>query len=162
MSTRSAFPNLYFVLTVVVAMVLRIMDVIPGLAEFNPDWVVLALIYWSVALPDRFGVFTAFAVGLFTDVLTGHLLGQSALIYSILIYLAMRQHRRLRQFPIAQQCSFIFFCLLCGQSLVFGMESMQVANRLPVSFWYPVVTGTLVWPLVFRLLRTLRVFARIS
>lgn len=143
-------------------MMLRIMDVFPGMAEFNPDWIVLVLIYWSIALPERFGVFTAFTVGLFTDVLTGHLLGQSGLIYAIIIYLSIRQHRRLRQFPIPQQCLFIFFCLLCGQSLIFGMESMQAANRLPLSFWYPVLSGTLAWPLVFFLLRALRVLARIT
>jgi len=162
MPSHSPFPNFYFLLTIAGAMMLRIMDLFPNMAEFTPDWVALTLIYWSIALPERFGVFTAFFVGLFTDVLTGHLLGQSALIYSIYSYLGITQHRRLRQFPIPQQCVFILFCLLSGQSLIFGMESMQAANRLPVSFWYPVLSGTLAWPLVFILLRSLRVLARIS
>lgn len=138
------------------------MSIFPALDEFNPDWVILALIYWSIALPDRFGVLTAFWVGLFTDVLTGHLLGQYALIYSLINYFSIKDHRRLRQFPLPQQCSYVLFLLLCEQILLFGMESMQAANRLPLSFWYPVLTGTLAWPVVFILLRAIRVMARIS
>lgn len=152
----------YFMATLSCAMILRIMDLFPGTVEFNPDWIALVLIYWSIALPERFGVFTAFSAGLLTDVLTSHLLGQYALIYALYSYFSIRQHRRLRQFPLIQQCMFVFFCLLCGQSLIFGMESMQAANRLPLSFWYPVLTGALMWPLVFLVLRAIRVLARIS
>ena len=45
--------------------------------------------------------------------------------------------------------------------IIFGTESMQAGNRLSLSFWYPVLTGTLVWPLVFVVLRYIRVMARI-
>lgn len=162
MPAHSRFAAFYFVLTLAIAMVLRVMLLFPGMGEFNPDWIVLVLIYWSIATPDRFGVFTAFWVGVITDVLTGHLLGQYALIYSLICYLSIKEYRRLRQFPLLQQCLFIGFCLFCGQSLLFGMESMQAANRLPLSFWYPVLTGMLAWPLVFIMLRAIRILARIT
>lgn len=162
MSATSFFAALTFTGSIVFAMILRIMLPFPGMESFNPDWVVLVLIYWSIALPERFGVFTAFWVGLLTDVLTGHLLGQYALIYALIIFLSIKEYRRLRQFPLFQQCLFVGFCLGCGQSILFGMESMQVANRLPLSFWYPVASGMLAWPFVFLLLRALRVMTRIS
>ncbi len=162
MSNHSPFAALYFLLTVTLAMVLRVMSIYPELDALNPDWIALVLIYWSVALPQRFGVFTAFWVGLLTDVLTGHLLGQYALIYSVISYLSIREYKRLRQFPLVQQCLFVLFCLVCGQSLLFGMASMQAANNLPLSFWYPTLSGTLAWPFVFWTLRTVRVLARLS
>ncbi|MGY6277651.1 rod shape-determining protein MreD [Methylomonas sp. MgM2] len=162
MSALNPIAFFCFVGTIAAAMVMRAMSIFPSLDVFNPDWVVLVLIYWSIALPDRFGVFSAFWVGLFTDVLTGHLLGQYALIYAIVSFLSIQEHRRLRQFPLLQQCLFVLFCLMCGQGLLFGMASMQAANRLPLSFWYPVLSGTLAWPLVFHVLRAIRVMARIS
>lgn len=162
MISPSPFAIFYFLLTLSVAMIMRIMHIMPSMAEFNPDWIALVLIYWCIALPERFGVFTAFTVGLFTDVLTSHLLGQNALIYALFSYFSIRQHRRLRQFPLPQQCLFVLFCLSCGQILVFGMQSMQAANHLPLSSWYPVLTGTLAWPLVFLVLRAVRVLTRIS
>lgn len=161
MSRHNLLAPFYFLITVAVAMVLRVMSAFPALDELNPDWIVLVLIYWSIALPERFGVFTALFIGLLTDVLTGRLLGQYALIYALIAYFSIREHRRLRQFPLIQQCIFVFFCLLGSQSIIFGTESMQAGNRLPLSFWYPVLSGALLWPLVFMALRYLRVMARI-
>ncbi len=162
MLAHNSLAAFYFMATILVAMVLRVSWFFPMLAEFNPDWIVLVLIYWCIALPERFGVFTAFTVGLFTDVLTGHLLGQYALIYALISHFSIMEYRRFRQFPLLQQSLFVMFCLLCGQSILFGMESMLAVNRMPLSFWYPVLTGALVWPLVFLLLRAIRVIARIS
>lgn len=162
MSSNNTAASLCFIATIGAAMVLRVMSTIPAIDQINPDWIVLTLIYWSIATPERFGVFTAFWVGLFTDVLTGHLLGQYALIYAVISYLSIKEHRRLRQFPLPQQCIFVLLCLMCGQAMLFGMESMQAANRLPLSFWYQAITGTLAWPLVFLILRKIRVMTRIS
>jgi rod shape-determining protein MreD len=152
----------YFIATTSAAMVLRVMLLWPQMAPFNPDWIALALIYWSMAFPERFGVFTAWTVGLLTDVLTGRLLGQYALIYAFIVYFSIKEHRRLRQFPVIQQCLFVFFCLLVSQSIIFGTEMMKAGNRLTLAFWYPVLTGTLVWPGVFWVLRYIRIMARIA
>lgn len=162
MSRHSPIAVVYFIATIAAAMVLRVMSLWPGLDPFNPDWIVLVLIYWSIALPERFGVFAAWSVGLLTDVLTGRLLGQYALIYALIAYFSIKEHRRLRQFPVIQQCLFVFFCLLGSQSIIFGTESMQAGNRLSLAFWYPVLSGTLAWPPVFWLLRYIRVVARIA
>lgn len=161
MARLDVLAGTYFVVTVAAAMVLRVMSLFPAMDIFNPDWVVLVLIYWSIALPERFGVFSAWTVGLLADVLTGRLLGQYALIYALICYFSINEHRRLRQFPIVQQCLWVFFCLLGSQCVVFGLESMRAGNRLPLEFWYPVLSGTVAWPLVFVVLRYIRVMARI-
>ena len=147
-------------LTIVAAMMLKIMPFPPTLGYFNPDWVLLVLIYWSLALPERYGVFNGWIVGLLVDVLTGRLLGQSALIYSLVCYFCVKLHKRIRHYPIAQQSLFVFVCLLTGQVIVYWIESMQGYNRLPLAFWFPVVSGTLIWPLVYLLLRFIRSLGR--
>lgn len=162
MMRHKSYALFFFTLTIAVAMVLRVISIWPALDTFNPDWIVLVLIYWSIALPERFGVFTAWSVGLLTDVLTGRLLGQYALIYALIAYFSIREHRRLRQFPMIQQCVFVLFCLFGSQSIIFGTETMQAGNRLTLEFWYPAITGTLVWPAVFWVLRYIRVMARIA
>lgn len=163
MTSHSPFAAIIFLLTLGGAMVLRVMSTVPLADELNPDWIALVLIYWCIALPERFGVFTAFVVGLLTDVLTGCLLGQYALIYVLICYFSIMEHRRLRQFPLLQQCLFVMLCLFAERSVIFGFEIMQAsANRLPFSFWYPVVSGVVAWPVVFFALRAIRVLARIS
>lgn len=143
-------------LTLVAAMALRIAPWPGVLSPLNPDWVLLALIYWALAVPERAGIFHAWAFGLLTDVLTGRIIGQYALAYSLVIYICLKLHKRLRQFPIIQQALFIFFCLLLSQLLLFLIKNFQRPAQLEAVFWLPVFTGTLCWPLVFTVLRFIR------
>jgi rod shape-determining protein MreD len=149
------------ILTLVFAMCLRIAPWPGEMAPFNPDWVLLVLIYWSLAIPDRVGIFHAWIFGLLTDVLTGRLLGQYALAYSLVIYICIKLHKRLRQFPILQQGLFVFFCLLLSQLLFFFIKNLQHPAQLHASFWLPVFTGTLCWPLVYGVLRFVRLSRRL-
>ena len=147
--------------SLIVAMALRIAQWPSDWAMLNPDWVLLALIYWSLALPERVGIFHAFTFGLLTDVLTGRLLGQYALAYSLIIYLCLKLHKRLRRFPVLQQGLFIFFCLLLSQLLLFFIKNLQHPAQLHASFWLPVFTGTVMWPLVYGVLRLVRLSRRL-
>jgi len=150
------------IFTLALAMCLRIAPWPGAMAAFNPDCVLLALIYWSLAVPERVGIFHAWAFGLLTDVLTGRLLGQYALAYSLVIYLCLNLHKRLRQFPLIQQALFVFFCLLLSQLLLFLIKNIQAPAQLHASFWLPVFSGTLCWPLVFTVLRFVRLSKRIK
>ena len=149
------------ILTLVLSMCLRILPWPGEIAALNPDWVLLVLIYWSLAIPDRVGIFHAWTFGLLTDVLTGRLLGQYALSYSLVIYICLILHKRIRQFPMLQQGLFIFFCLLLSQLLLFLIKNIQNPAQLHASFWLPVFTGTLCWPLVYGALRFVRLSQRI-
>ena len=140
-------------ITLILAMCLRVMTISGDVAMLNPDWVLLALVYWTLILPERVGIFHAWSFGLLTDVLTGRLLGQYALAYSLVIYICLKFHKRLRQFPFFQQGLFIFFCLLLSQLLLFFIKNLQHPAQLHATFWLPVFTGTLIWPLVYGLLR---------
>ncbi len=148
------------ILSIVLAMCLRIMPLPPELAMLNPDWVLLTLIYWSLALPERVGIFHAWTFGLLTDVLTGRLFGQYALAYALVIYICLKLHKRLRQFPLLQQGLFVFFCLLLSQLLLFFIKNLQHPAQLHASFWWPVFTGTICWPLVYTVLRFVRLRKR--
>jgi len=150
------------IFTLMVAMCLRIAPWPVDVAIFNPDWVLLSLIYWSLAVPERVGIFHAWTFGLLTDVLTGRLFGQYALAYSLVIYICLKLHKRLRQFPVIQQGLFIFFCLLLSQLLLFLIKNIQNPAQLRATFWLPVFSGTLCWPLVYTVLRFVRLARRIK
>ncbi|MBM4207506.1 MAG: rod shape-determining protein MreD [Gammaproteobacteria bacterium] len=145
-------------ITLIIAMGMKIAPIPPALAPYNPDWVLLVLIYWSLAAPERVGIFHAWSFGILTDVLTGRLFGQYALAYSLVIYLCLNLHKRLRQFPILQQALFIFFCLLLSQLLLFFIKNIKQTAQMDPSIWLSVIVGTVFWPLVYTVLR----FARLA
>ncbi len=144
------------ILTLIVAMALKIAPLPGWFGLANPDWVLLTLIYWSLAMPERVGIFHAWSFGLLNDVLTGRLFGQYALAYSLVIYICLSLHRRLRMFPIIQQALFIFFCLLLSQLLLFFIKNYKQTAELNPTFWLPVIVGTVCWPFVYTALRFVR------
>jgi rod shape-determining protein MreD len=144
-------------LTLIVAMCLRIAPWSHALELYNPDWVLLVLMYWSVVLPERIGIFYAWTYGLLTDVLTGQLFGQHALAYSLVIYACLKLHKRLRQYTLLQQALFVFCGLLLAQLIFFFIKNLQHLAQFNTDFWLPVITGTLCWPLVYRALRCIHI-----
>lgn len=74
-----------------------------GRAAWVPDLLAVTLVFWSVHQPLRVGVGTAFFFGLVMDVHQGALLGQHALAYAALGFLAIAMHRRLLWFPVPNQ-----------------------------------------------------------
>jgi rod shape-determining protein MreD len=151
-------------LTVVLAMSLKIAPWSTVLEPFNPDWILLTLMYWAVAIPERIGIFYAWTTGVFTDVLTGQMVGQNALIYTLIIYACLKLHKRLRQYPLVQQGVFIFCCLLSSQLLFFFLKNLQHLQHplhLSSDFWLPILTGTSFWPLIYTVLQTVRISKQI-
>ena len=74
-----------------------------GRAPWVPDLLAVLLVFWSVHQPLRVGIGTAFAFGLAMDVHQTSLLGQHALSYTVLSFLAIAMHRRLLWFTVPSQ-----------------------------------------------------------
>jgi rod shape-determining protein MreD len=68
-----------------------------------PDLLAITLVFWTVHQPRRVGILAAFILGLSLDVHQGSLLGQHALAYAVLSYLAILIHRRLLWFKLSVQ-----------------------------------------------------------
>lgn len=74
-----------------------------GRAAWTPDLLALVLVFWSVHQPLRVGIGTAFFLGICVDVHQSSLLGQHALAYTVLSFLAIAIHRRLLWFSVPSQ-----------------------------------------------------------
>ena len=62
-------------LSFLVAMMLTSLPLPESAIIYRPDWLILVLIYWCMALPERIGIFTGWLLGLTLDVMYGSLLG---------------------------------------------------------------------------------------
>jgi rod shape-determining protein MreD len=138
-----------------VALFLTILPM-PGWSEdLRPQWVALTLIFWSLALPERVGVFWAFGTGLVLDATTGTLLGQHALGLSVIVYLVVELHRRLRTFPLWQQTLSVWVLLLVERLLYLWVLGATAQPTPSLIYWVPTFTGALLWPWVYAVLRDL-------
>ncbi len=148
--------------SLLVAMVLRILPWPVEWFVYNPDWMLLILIYWAMAIPDRVGVGYAWCLGLLGDVLTGRMLGQHALAYSVVVFICVKWHVRFRAYPVYQQTLFVFLLLLFDQLLIFLTQNNKAASSLGIVYWLPPVVGALLWPTILPALRQVRWHFHIS
>ena len=74
-----------------------------GRVPWMPDFLALVLVFWNVHQPLRVGIGVAFMFGLGMDVHQTSLLGQHALSYTALSFLAAMIHRRLLWFSVPSQ-----------------------------------------------------------
>ena len=93
-------------------------DLLPwGNIAVVPDLTATVLAFWCIHQPRRVGIGIAWTLGLLLDVGNGALLGQHALGYSVLAFLAFALHRRILWFPPWQQALHILLLLLSTQLL---------------------------------------------
>ena len=149
---KPANGTVYIILTLLFAMVLQLLP-LPTVMEFSrPAFVLMVLIYWSMALPNRIGVSAAWITGLFVDVLLGTPLGINALAYSLVVYVIARFYLQLRQYPYWQQALIIFALVLLAQLVNLLMNTYVDGVYLIL----PAILSALLWPFNYLLLRLVR------
>jgi rod shape-determining protein MreD len=148
MSDARAARQTPIVISLVIALMLAIAPLPEWAEPFRPDWVVLTLIYWSMTFPGNYSVGAAWIIGLIVDVAQGTLLGQHALAFSIVIYVTVKFHLQLRQFPLLQLTATVFAMLALYQFVLFWINGVAGVNAPMVTYWGPVLGGTMIWPLV--------------
>lgn len=112
-----------------------------------PDFVALALVFWSIHQPRKVGMGVAFTMGLLMDVHTASLLGENALAYTLLTYFAITIHRRVLWFAPLKQTLHVFPLFLLAQIIQAAIQFI-VNSKFPdlLFFSQSVVTAAL-WPL---------------
>lgn len=132
----------------VTALMLAIVPLPDWASPYRPDWVVLTLIYWSIALPRAYSVGTAWVLGILLDIAYGTLLGQHALALALVGYFTVKFHLQLRVFPLSQMTAIVLALLALYQFVLFWINGIAGIYPDAVIYWGPVASGTLLWPVV--------------
>lgn len=117
-----------------------------------PDAVAALLVFWAVQAPRKMGLGLAWVLGLVMDAQQGVLLGEHALVYSLLTFGAVSLHRRLMGFSVAGQSLHLLGLFLAA--LLVGALIQWLAEGTPLSSWLVVqsIANTLGWLVAHRIL----------
>jgi rod shape-determining protein MreD len=117
-----------------------------------PDFVALVLAFWCVRQPRLVGIGIGWMIGLVADAGNGVLLGQHALAYSLLAFLAIWLSRRILWFGPGLQALHVALLLLVSQGAAL-LVRLAAGDAFPG--WAILVgplAGAALWPAVTWLL----------
>jgi rod shape-determining protein MreD len=148
--------RLPIILTFLIGLILTVMPLPDSIAAFRPDWIAMLVIFWAMQLPRTWSVGTAWIIGIILDVSQGTLLGQHALALSLVAFITVRSHLLMRVFPMPQLTATVFPILATYQFLLFWINGVSGVDAPMIAYWGPVISGTLLWPVVMTLLSGMR------
>ncbi len=126
-----------------------------GRIAWMPDLMAVVLVFWSIHQPHRIGMGVAFFMGLLVDVQQSAMLGQHALSYTLLSFMALVMHRRLVWYSVLSQAVQIlplfaiahaltlFIRLIAGG--VFPGYAVAIAPVIEMAIW-PLISAMLLAP----------------
>ena len=156
MSLAQRHGTLVIIVTLLLALILEVVPLPDWGVSFRPQWLVLVVIYWCMALPTRVGVGFGWASGILLDIMTGTLLGQHALGLAIVAYLALKLHQRTRVQPLHQQALTILLLLLVERLLALWVIGAAGYPTPSLWYWATPTISMLLWPWTYIVLRDIR------
>ncbi len=136
---------LFMWMSVLMALALNMLPL--GRVAGVPDWLALIFVFWNVHQPRRMGMLPAFIFGLLMDVHQGALLGQHALAYTLLSYLAITIHRRLLWFTVPSQAVQILPLFFAAHAVSLLIRMMAGGSLPGWSILLAPIFESALWPL---------------
>ena len=140
-------------LSILVAFMLTILPLPSSLQWWQPSWLLLVLIFWIFAQPTALGLGIIWCLGLYLDLLSDTLLGQHTIALLIVTYFLLKFQSRISIFPFARQ----FLAMLLLIIIYYGVQYQLARWAHPfgwsLQLFYPVISTSLLWILVYKLLK---------
>jgi len=131
--------------------------------EIKPSLLLLSLIYWNLALPEKIGIGYSLALGFLYDLMQGTLLGIYPLIFIVTSYLSQRFFYQIRPMRFFQQSIIIlllflvikFFLSVDFYNTIPSHLSLMDSRYVSLAF-LNALSNAISWPIVFFILRNYR------
>ncbi|EEX51426.1 rod shape-determining protein MreD [Pasteurella multocida] len=156
MQKRFLLQLLIVVCIFIVALVMEIAPWPTDFQAFKPAWLVMALVYWVLAIPEKVSIGVAFVLGLIWDLVLGSILGVHALVLSVFTYIIACNYLILRNLSLWMQSLLIVLLVFAIRLSIFLIELFIHSAAFNWQEIYGALASGLLWPWVFLLLRKIR------
>jgi len=141
-------PRGTMIFSALVGLVLQVLPLPAWLAVGRPAFLVVVVLYWSIAAPRAGGMTLGWVAGLVIDAFEGAVLGEHALAVALITYLAIRFHLQIRNRPVLDQSLFAFAALALYEFVVWAIDGWTGHPVNSALRWIHPITGGLIWPVV--------------
>ena len=156
MRSNPIFQILTLLALFTVAFILEVMPWPVGFQGLRPAWVVLTLIYWALALPNKVSVGSAFLAGIIWDLILGSILGIHALVLSVAVYFIAKHHLLLRNMSLWMQSVLAALYIITIRFFIFLVELVLHGAEFNYQEIFGAIVSGILWPWIFLLMRQIR------
>jgi rod shape-determining protein MreD len=146
--------HLRVTVTVIIALILAVLPLPHWMDISRPYLLLLLVIYWSLSAPRIAGLMFGWLCGMAIDLLKGTTLGQHAFAFLIVSFATHKQQLRIRVYPLSQQTLTVLFLLLAYEAIIWYTDGVLGYPVTTWARWIPVLTSTLLWPVLVGILDT--------
>ncbi len=140
--------NLIFTWSIIfLSIVLTIIPLPDLINSFRLPWLMMTVIYFSIFNVALIGVFSAWLSGLIFDLMAGGLMGENAMILSVISYLSYRFRFQIRVYPIWQIMVVVLLFLSLGELLSLWIQGVSGTMNLSVIGWINISIAVIIWPI---------------
>lgn len=147
---------LVIALSLLAALVLELLPLPAGLASWQPPWLLIAVLFWTLHRPATLGMTLAWVIGLILDVALGTSLGAHALLFTLATVLTLVAQRMLLALSMIQQALWVAGLTLLQQIVLLWMEGPKPMDGQTLLYLAPALSALLAWPLANLLLMDAR------
>ena len=140
--------NLIFTWSIIIlSIVLTIIPVPDLINSFRLPWLMMTVIYFSIFNVSLIGVLSAWFAGLILDLMTGGLMGENAMILSIISYISYRFRFQIRVYPIWQIMVVVLLLLSLGELFSLWIQGVSGIMNPSIVDWINISIAVIIWPL---------------
>lgn len=146
--------NFLMIFSFILSIILMLIKLPLWMDYLRPQFVILTLIFWSMYVSPKSLVYSAWILGLLTDVMLNVVLGQHALVFVLISYIVLKCKIKFKFFSLWQKMMFVFamVCLALLPQFYVSLYNHELHNvwlygfsplisALILPFWEIVLDG---------------------
>jgi len=142
-------PFVVIIVSIIIASVLMVYPLSYSTAGWRPLFMLLIMLYWSMCQPTWCGIWFAFSMGLYTDLLVDAPLGMNALSYVLIVFIARYFTRDKRILTFSNLWMISILAILAHLLFILIAQAMGNIHFSITRHWQPVLSSILFWPILY-------------
>lgn len=137
-------------ISIIIGLFLELIALSSYIEPFRPQFLLMIVIFWSLYSEKKFGVFSAWLIGLIYDLSLNFPLGTNAIIFGCTTFLIKRQYKWLVSLTVIEQSlilSGFYFLKIIMAFLITRMTIINVIPFDPLSL-LSIITSDIFWPIL--------------
>lgn len=150
-------PLWVIILSVVLCSVLMVYPLSYELSGWRPMFMLLIVLFWSICQPSWCGVWFAFSIGIFTDLLLDAPLGLNALSFVLITFFIRYLIRERRIITFTNLWTISTLAVFAHLTFMWLTQTMGGIHFSLARHWQPMITSILAWPVLYYFLHKWRI-----